>query len=141
NILTGPPNGGRSGPAGTVHMSILDFARWGAWIAAKGSLPPFLVKPSTLAYILAEKVRTPPRPNPPPGTPAEGGYAFGWSLEKFAWADTELLTHAGSNGMNLAKILVDQERGLAIVVVTNGGGRPANLATGEMLRALYEQFR
>lgn len=43
--------------------------------------------------------------------------------------------------MNLARIPIDSERDLAIVVATNVGDGQANLATGEMLRALYEQFR
>jgi len=128
-------------PVGTNHMSILDFARWAAWNAGKGMRGPKLVEPETLAHIQAEKVRTPPRPNPPPGTPAEGGYASGWSIEKFDWADKELLTHNGSNGFNLAKILVDQDRDLAIVVATNIGGKPADLGAGKALGELYRRFR
>jgi len=129
------------GPAGTVHMSILDFARWASWVAGKARRGPALVKPSTLDYLLTEKVRTPSRPNPPPGTPAEGGYAFGWSLEKFGWADKELVTHNGSNGMNLAKILVDVENDLAVVVAVNIGGRKADLAAGKVMGLLYTRFR
>lgn len=129
------------GPAGTVHMSILDFARWGAWNAGGGRRGPALVEPDTLAHLFAEKVRTPRRPNPPPGTPAEGGYALGWSIEKFDWSDRELLTHNGSNGMNLAKILVDLERDLTIVVATNIGGREADLAAGKVLATLYGMFQ
>lgn len=128
-------------PAGAVHMSILDFARWGSWMAAKAGRAPMLVKPETIDHILAEKVRTPSRPNPLPGTPAEGGYASGWSIEKFDWADKELLTHNGSNGMNLAKILIDPERDLAVVVATNIGGRTADRVAGQMMGALYTRFR
>lgn len=129
------------GPAGRVHMSILDFARWGAWNAAKGGSGPQIVAPATLDHLYTEKVRTPPRPNPPPGTPAEGGYASGWSLEKFDWADRELLTHAGSNGSNLAKILIDHDLELAIVVATNIGGLDADTAVTRVMGELYQQFR
>lgn len=129
------------GPAGTVHMSILDFARWGAWVAGGAHRGPALVTPATLAHLTAEKLRTPRRPHPPPGTPAEGGYAFGWSLEKFAWSDRELLTHNGSNGMNLAKILVDPVADIAVVVAVNVGGPDADLAAGKALRQLYGRFR
>jgi CubicO group peptidase (beta-lactamase class C family) len=128
-------------PAGMNHMSILDFARWGAWNAGKGMRGPKLVEPSTLARIHTEKVRTPERPNPPPGTPKAGAYAYGWSIEKFDWADKELLTHNGSNGFNLAKILIDQDRDLAIVVVTNIGGHAADLAAGKAMAELYQRFR
>jgi CubicO group peptidase (beta-lactamase class C family) len=129
------------GPAGVAHMSILDFARWGSWVAGGGHRGPALVKPSTLDYLTAEQVRTPPRPNPPPGTPAEGGYAFGWGIQKFDWSDRELLTHSGSNGMNLAEILIDFENDLAVVVATNKGGSKAKLAAGKVMRELYARFR
>jgi CubicO group peptidase (beta-lactamase class C family) len=129
------------GPVGLVHMSILDFARWGAWVAGGGHRGPALVRPETLAYLTAEKVQTPKRPNPPPGTPAEGGYALGWSLEKFDWADRTLVTHNGSNGMNLAKILIDADNDIAVVVAVNIGGRNADLAAGKAMKLLYTRFR
>jgi len=129
------------GPAGTVHMSILDFVRWGAWVAGGARRGAALVRPETLAHLMAETLRTPVRPNPPPGTPASGGYALGWSLEKFDWAETELHTHNGSNGMNLAKILIDTERDLAVVVAVNIGGRDADLAAGKTMGQLYARFR
>lgn len=129
------------GPAGTVHMSILDFARWGAWNAGRGKRGPMLIEPATHDVLFAEHVRTPKRPNPPPGTPAEGGYGFGWSIEKFDWADRELRTHNGSNGMNLAKILIDTDRDIAVVAATNIGGRPADLAVGKAMAELYTMFR
>ncbi len=128
-------------PAGSNHMSILDFARWADWNAGKGLRGPQLVEPSTLAYIHAEKLRTPRRPDPPPGTPAEGGYAFGWSIERPGWSDHELLTHNGSNQFNLAKIVVDEERDLAIVVATNIGGPPAHDGVEKAVAALYQRFR
>jgi CubicO group peptidase (beta-lactamase class C family) len=128
-------------PAGTNHMNILDFARWADWNAGKGKRGPRLVEPATLAYIHAEKLRTPRRPNPPPGTPAEGGYAFGWSIEKLDWSDHDLLTHNGSNQFNLAKIVVDEELDLAIVVATNIGGPPAHDGVERVVAALYERFR
>jgi CubicO group peptidase (beta-lactamase class C family) len=127
-------------PAGTNHMNILDFARWADWNASRGLRGPQLVEPATLAYIHAEKVRTPRRPNPPPGTPAEGGYALGWSIEKLDWSDHELLTHNGSNQFNLAKIVVDEARDLAIVVATNVGGPPAHDGVEKVVAALARRF-
>ncbi|MFC4353311.1 serine hydrolase domain-containing protein [Fodinicurvata halophila] len=124
------------GPAGTAHMSILDFARWGAWISGGAHRGPKLVAPETLAYIMDPKVPA-KIPNPPPGTPEEGGYALGWGIEQFDWADRPLHTHNGSNSMNLAKILVDPEVDIAIVVATNIGGRQANLAAGYIMKELY----
>src|SRR3546814_5701171 len=84
---------------------------------------PALLKPETLATRHAVHVRTPPRPDAPPGTPDAGGYGLGWGIVDFPWSDRPLLAHNGSNGMNLAKILVDTERDLGVVVVTNIGGQ------------------
>ena len=41
-MLAGP-NGDNPliiGPAGTMHMSVLDFAKWVAWHAGEGKRPP-----------------------------------------------------------------------------------------------------
>ncbi|WP_022729079.1 serine hydrolase domain-containing protein [Fodinicurvata sediminis] len=124
------------GPAGTAHMSILDFARWGGWIAGQAERGPDLVEPETLAYIMEPKVQA-KIPDPPPGIPEEGGYALGWGFEQFDWAERPLHTHNGSNSMNLAKILIDRDQDLAIVVATNIGGEQANLAAGEIMKTLY----
>lgn len=129
------------GPAGSLHMSILDKARWAGWVAGGGHRGPAIVAPETLAFLLAEKVRTPTRANPPPGTPSEGGYAMGWGLAKLWDLDRELLTHNGSNGMNLAKLLVDPREDLAIVVAVNTGGPAADQAASAVLELLYKRYR
>lgn len=128
-------------PAGTAHMSVLDFARWAGWNAGKGSRGPALLKPATLAILHAVHTRTPPRPDAPPGTPDAGGYGLGWGIVPFPWSDRPLLAHNGSNGMNLAKILVDTERDLAVVVLTNIGGKAADAAASAVQQALYERYR
>lgn len=129
------------GPAGNAHMSILDFARWAGWNAGAGKRPPHIVSPETLAVIHRPHVTLPPIPNPPPGTPAGGAYGFGWGTVKFAWADAPLLTHTGSNSMNLAMILVDPARDLAIVTATNLPGASADKAARDVLQRLYETYR
>src|SRR3546814_15958596 len=96
---------------------------------------------STLAILHAVHVRTPPRPDAPPGTPDAGGYGLGWGIVDFPWSDRPLLAHNGSNGMNLAKILVDTARDLGVVVVTNIGGQPAEDAAAAVPRALYARYR
>ena len=52
-MLAGP-NGDNPlifGPAGTIHMSVLDFAKWAAWQAGEGKRPPALVSPEILKKI------------------------------------------------------------------------------------------
>jgi CubicO group peptidase (beta-lactamase class C family) len=128
------------GPAGSAHMSVLDFAKWADWNAGGGKRGPAIVTPETLADIHRARVRTPPRPNPPPGTPAEGDYALGWGLVAFEWADEPLLSHNGSNSMNIAKILVDPDLDFSVVVMTNFPGPGADAAAAEVERHLYETF-
>jgi len=128
------------GPAGIAHMSVLDFATWAGWNAGEGRRGPALVKPETLARLHHPVIKTGKRPDPPPGTPQEGEYALGWGIVKFAWAPRPLLTHNGSNGMNLATILIDTEADLGIVAVTNFPEQKANNAVYAVIEALYREF-
>ncbi|EDP64174.1 methylmalonyl-CoA mutase [alpha proteobacterium BAL199] len=129
------------GPTGGAHMSVLDFARWAGWNAGEGRRGPALLKPESFRTLHAVHTRTPPRPNAPPGTPDAGGYGLGWGVVAFPWSDRPLLAHNGSNGMNLAKILVDTERDLAVVVLTNIGGKAADDGASAVQQALYERYR
>ncbi len=128
------------GPAGIAHMSVLDFAKWAAWNAGEGKRGPQLVKSETLKTMHAPHVRTPHIENPHPGTPQDGEYGFGWGIVKFDWADGPLLQHNGSNGMNLAKIAVDTNADLGIIVMTNFPGEKAEQATAAVLEKLYKDF-
>ncbi|HYZ33864.1 MAG TPA: serine hydrolase domain-containing protein [Crenalkalicoccus sp.] len=126
------------GPAGTVHLSILDFAAWAGWHAGSGRRGPSLVRPETLARLHARVMETPPRPGAAPGTPAGGGfYGRGWSFQRLSYAGGEVMTHTGSNGMNLAMILVQPERDYALVLATNRGGAEAEAALHALAETLY----
>jgi CubicO group peptidase (beta-lactamase class C family) len=134
----GPP---LLGPAGIAHMSILDFATWAGWNAGEGRRGPAIVTADTLKRIHRPHVATPRLDNPPPGTPQTGNYALGWGVVKFDWTAKPVLLHNGSNSMNLAKIFVDTESDLGIVVKTNFPGQKAEAATVEVLEQLYAQYR
>jgi len=133
----GPP---MLAPAGIAHMSVLDFATWGAWNAGAGKRGPALVKPDTLARIHRPMIDTGRIPNPRPGTPQEGQYALGWGIVKYDWAPGPVLTHNGSNGLNLAKIVVDTGRDISLVAVTNIAGPRAEDATNAVVEKLYRRF-
>lgn len=128
------------GPAGNAHMSVLDFATWAGWNAGAGKRAPHILSEATLAEIQRPHVRTPHIENPAPGTPSEGEYALGWGIIQFDWAKAPLLAHNGSNGMNLAKALVDTRNDLSVVVLTNFPGAKAESAAEEVQRHLYETF-
>jgi CubicO group peptidase (beta-lactamase class C family) len=103
-MLAGP-NGDNPlviGPAGTMHMSVLDFAKWVAWHAGEGKRPPFLVSPDIVKKLHTPVIDTGVLENARPGTPKTGKYALGWGQVTVDWAPTPVMTHSGSNGMNLA---------------------------------------
>jgi CubicO group peptidase (beta-lactamase class C family) len=127
------------GPAGTAHMSVGDFATWAGWNAGEGKRGPAIIKAETLKKLHTPHV-TMEIPDPKPGTPKSGSYGFAWGMVKFAWSDRPLLTHNGSNSMNLATIVVDPESDLGLVVATNFPGDKADAALLEVAEALYREF-
>jgi CubicO group peptidase (beta-lactamase class C family) len=128
------------GPAGIAHMSVLDFAAWAGWNAGNGKRGPALVSPETLARLHRPHVKTGKLPNPRPGTPQEGEYALGWGVVKFDWSPQPVLTHNGSNGMNLATILVDTEQDIGVIVLTNFPEAKADAAASEVIERLYREY-
>lgn len=128
------------GPAGIVHLSVLDFAHWAAWNAAEGKRDPQLVKPETMKRLHAMVIAMPSKKNTPPGTPPSGRYGHGWGELTVDWAPKPLLYHAGSNTMNLAHIWIDLERDYGMVLVTNVGGAKADEALNELAPVLYKRY-
>jgi CubicO group peptidase (beta-lactamase class C family) len=127
------------GPAGIAHMNVADFATWAGWNAGEGKRGPALVKPETLKRLHQAHIKT-EIPKPKPGTPKSGSYALGWGLSKFDWTDKPVLTHNGSNSMNLAMILVDIDNDAGIVAVTNFPGDKADAALLEAAKELYGRY-
>lgn len=127
------------GPAGTVHLSIPDFAAWAAWNAGEGRRGPALVRPDTL-----RKLHTPvisiPASDAAPGTPARGGYGLGWGVLTMPFAPEPFLAHAGSNTMNLAMVMLQPARGFGMVLATNVGGKGADAALRAVAADLYGRF-
>lgn len=141
-MLAGPngDNPAVIGPAGTVHLSILDFARWAGWHAGGGRRGPALVRPETLRKLHTQVIEMPPRPDAAPGTPSQGGYALGWGIMRVAYAPEPFLAHGGSNKMNLAFIMVQPERDWGAVLATNVGGAQADQALQALAEELYRRF-
>jgi CubicO group peptidase (beta-lactamase class C family) len=127
------------GPAGVVHMSIGDFAKWAGWNAGSGRRGPALVTPNTLSRLHKVHVEMTIE-NPPPGTPKSGGYALGWGIVRMDWWDAPLLTHDGSNQMNLAKIAIDVDKDFGAVITTNIGGDGADSALREVVEHLFREY-
>ena len=128
------------GPAGVVHLSILDFAAWAGWNAGEGRRPPRIVRPETLRKLHTKVIDVPAGPDAPPGTPSRGGYAMGWGVVSVPWAEERLVTHAGSNTMNLAMAWLQPSRDFAMVMATNVGGTKADAALKALAEGLYRRF-
>jgi len=96
------------GPAGIVHCSIGDWAKFAA--ANLPSAKAKLVKPHTLA-----KLHTPVHPGS-----GEPPYAMGWIVaDNQPWAGGPALTHAGRNTMWMAVAWIAPKRDFAVLVACN----------------------
>jgi CubicO group peptidase (beta-lactamase class C family) len=141
-MLAGP-NGDNPlilGPAGTIHMSVLDFAKWVAWNAGEGKRTPHLVSAQTLKKIHTPFISTGAREDAAPGTPSTGGYALGWGSVQESWADSPVTTHAGSNNMNLASAMFWPGTDFGFVMMTNMAGKPGADALRKLAPELYKKF-
>jgi CubicO group peptidase (beta-lactamase class C family) len=140
-MLAGPDgdNPAILGPAGTVHLSILDFASWAIWNAGEGRRGPALVRPETLRKLHTQVIEI-SVPDPAPGTPGKGGYCLGWGIASMPFAHEPFLTHSGSNTMNLAMIMLQPAREFGVVLTTNVGGKSADQALRALAEDLFGRF-
>ncbi len=102
------------GPAGRVHSSMADYARFAAdhLRGAKGKSA--LLKPE-LYQILH-------RADP------DHEYACGWGTPERPWAGGRCLTHTGSNNANFFVAWLAPEKGFGILAACNQGGPAAETA-------------
>lgn len=114
------------GPAGTVHASLRDLARY-AQMHAMRTRGPVLKKAETFQFLQSI---------------AEGNnnYAHGWMRVKRGWANGDALTHAGSNTMNYCVIWLAPERGFAGIAVSNIGADEAGGACDAVVSEMIGMF-
>lgn len=124
------------GPAGNSHMTVRDFAQWAAWHAGEGKRKPDLISAADFKKLHTAVISTPRDMEEKPGTPKLGKYALGWGLVDYPWSGKNFLMHGGSNGMNLAWMIVLPEQDLALVLTTNIGGEKADLAFRELAKSI-----
>lgn len=107
------------GPAGTVHCTLSDWAKFIADQLRGARGQNGLLKVESYREIQ---------------TPHFGGeYALGWLVAEHKLANGRLLTHAGSNTMNFSLAWVAPLRDVAILVCTNIGGDNAMKAVNEII--------
>jgi CubicO group peptidase (beta-lactamase class C family) len=117
------------GPAGRVHCSLPDWARFVALHLRAGHGDPVLLKPETLTLL-----HTPPS--------NESGYARGgWGVvDPDKRTGGPILTHDGSNTMNYCTASLSPDRHFAVLVACNQGGDPGRDACSEARAALLDEF-
>jgi CubicO group peptidase (beta-lactamase class C family) len=141
-MLSGPNGDAPAilGPAGAVHLSVLDFATWAGWSSGEGRRGPTLAKPETIRKLHTQVISTPPRPDAAPGTPSGVGYALGWGLVILPYVPEPLLQHTGSNTMSLASIILQSSQDFSMVLMTNVGGKRADQALLQLTEELYKRY-
>jgi len=113
------------GPAGTVHCSLEDMARYTMIHLGHGQGDRVL-KPESF-----HKLHTPP----------EGAdYACGWGIAKRGWAGGNALTHAGSNTMWFLVMWLAPEKNFSVVAATNIAGADAEKGCDEVAAAMIKKW-
>ena len=111
------------GPAGTLHCSMADWAKFAELHlrGARGEKPPIL-RPETFAALHAS------------GKGAD--YAKGWGVADRDWAGGAVLTHKGSNTQWFAAIWLAPKKNIGFLAATNCGGDGADAATDKTVAAM-----
>ena len=114
-------------PAGRIHMSLQDWARYAQTHlrAARGESFELLTEASY------QKLHTPL---------AGQGYAMGWICAERKWANGQALTHAGSNTLWRCTIWIAPGKNAAMMVTTNHGSDSAKAAGQDVLKAMIDRL-
>jgi CubicO group peptidase (beta-lactamase class C family) len=114
-------------PAGTVHCSIGDLAKYAAWQLRGARGKGTLLKAATFKRLHTRFKK-------------DGDYACGWNVVHRDWAGGDALFHGGSNGTFMTAIWLAPKKNFAVVVCANVGGKDAQAAVDDTVRALIEKF-
>ena len=112
------------GPAGTVHMSLGDYAKFVALHLAGERGNAKLLRSEIFRKLQSD---------------AGDGYALGWGVAQRDWGG-HVLMHEGSNTMWYCVAWLAPEKGFAVIAATNQGGSDAARACDEVSSALIRQI-
>ena len=116
------------GPAGTLHMTVGDLARWGQEHLRGERGADGLLRAATF-----RRLHVPPRP--------DATYALGWVVRREG--DRRTIWHNGSNTLWYAIVAFDPEADLGVVIATNGSigaARAIDAAAAEVLKGAGRGF-
>lgn len=118
------------GPAGRVHCSIQDWAKFIADQLRGARGEGKLVSPESYRYVQEAHYA--------PETSEAVGYALGWAIVDRDWAGGKALSHAGSNTYYYCVAWLAPERDFALLVCANAGldaAAAVDSATGRIIEA------
>jgi CubicO group peptidase (beta-lactamase class C family) len=114
------------GPAGTIHASIPDWAKFAALHLKAARGEPRLLSAESFAEL---------------HSPAKGfSYAMGWVSISRPWAKGIMLAHDGSNTLWYCSVFVIPEENVAILVATNSGDKGAQEGCAHLIRSLHDYY-
>ena len=130
------------GPAGRVHLTLADWARYAVLHLSEGQgsqndSRAAGMKPLLTVAALRKLHTSSGAAIDPVGTK----YAMGWGVRKLPGSDSIELTHSGSNTMWYAVISLRMSENRAILIATNQGGPGAGAACGEVKAALLRRLK
>ena len=114
------------GPAGRVHCTVADWAKFVADQLRGARGEKALLGPDTYKRLQRPEFG--------------GDYAMGWLAVEREWGGGTVLTHAGSNTMNLAVAWLAPLRQFAVLLVTNQAGHKAQTACDQAAGALIKLY-
>lgn len=115
------------GPAGTVHCSIGDLAKYCAFHAAEGQSGATLLTPASFKKL---HTRCAPKVD----------YSPGWVVQERNWGGGDVLMHTGSNTMWYAAMWVAPAQNSAFVAATNIAHEHADDGCDEAIKTLVERL-
>ena len=122
-------------PAGAVHCSVLDWARFAALHATQGESHPGLLKRESFVELQSPVTQSLEEPDLKEIAPTAIGYAMGWIVLPHG-----LLVHGGSNGRWMAKAAIIPRDRLAVLVICNEGGDAAEEACNRAVATLIHNY-
>ncbi len=115
------------GPAGTVHCTMTDWAKFVAFHLQGARSDPQFLSAETFT-----RMHTPPTGH---------SYAHGWQVTERDWAGGRVLTHSGSNRSWKAVVWMAPERNFAVLAAANCGGDNAAAGCDAAAGALIGHHR
>jgi CubicO group peptidase (beta-lactamase class C family) len=115
------------GPAGNVHCSMADWAKF---------LIDQLRGGSGMKALLPNDIYLTMQTN----FDGSNEYGYGWCVTSRSWAGGKALTHTGSNTMNFCNCWLAPAKKFGVLVCTNQGGAPVFNATDAAASAMIERY-